>query len=635
MLAAGLALVYGLLYLAWYTTTPLGRVPVLDGREIFDLARDVAEGGLPHEPFYRAMGWPLLLSFFTHAASSDEDLMFLAGLFGVFCHAISTRCVCEIARWLLGAHPRVREGVFAAGLLYGLHPVAVFFAAEPLDTTFGLSLMMTGVTSLLVRKTRTLFLAGALLMASVFVRPHYLPIFLAAPVLAYFINSGSRRNGFSRAINFLVGAGIVSAAYLNWQMSLAGGWSPLPWQGAYNLYKSNGPDGNTRSLLQKELLDEIHLLDADGRAQNPTRVESLKRFRAETGREDASIAEMNAYWYGQTLAFITYNPWRWGRLLFEKLVYLLNDFEQYNNKTFAWHKARSPLLLWNPISWGVLFVLGVGGLASLPRDSYGRAGVLLMVVAVCAGSALIFLSSDRFRLPLAPFCAVLAAGFVGVVPLRSQCHFGKLAAPVAGMLIAALITFPDWLDARSTASFLQDRLLAARAALVTGNTPEALAYAREASQSEPLRPDVIRLESIALFHTHLSAPLPVAAEEWQRILDRLAQIPNPKAYDRFLAGIALLQTGRYDVGLQLLARVASLEPREKIGRDAAAILWLAGRKDLTTQLLLPDPKNETVLTATALCLKELVRLEDWQIARLLGNQSILSRQREEVGGENP
>jgi hypothetical protein len=41
-----------------------------------------------------------------------------------------------------------------------------------------------------------------------------------------------------------------------------------------------------------------------------------------------------------------------------KAYALLNNWEQYNNKTYAFHKALSPWLSWNPLCWGLLLVLG-------------------------------------------------------------------------------------------------------------------------------------------------------------------------------------------------------------------------------------------------------------------------------------
>ena len=44
----GLTLLYATVHLAWYGTTPLGGFPVLDGREMLELARAIAAGELPH-----------------------------------------------------------------------------------------------------------------------------------------------------------------------------------------------------------------------------------------------------------------------------------------------------------------------------------------------------------------------------------------------------------------------------------------------------------------------------------------------------------------------------------------------------------------------------------------------------------
>src|SRR4051794_38567664 len=56
------ALVYGGGHLLWYWGTPLGQSAVLDERENLQLAAQITSGTLAHEPFYRAMGYPLLLA---------------------------------------------------------------------------------------------------------------------------------------------------------------------------------------------------------------------------------------------------------------------------------------------------------------------------------------------------------------------------------------------------------------------------------------------------------------------------------------------------------------------------------------------------------------------------------------------
>jgi hypothetical protein len=56
---AAVALVYAGGHLAWYRTTPLGQVPVMDELENLGLGETIVRGMLPAEPFYRSPGYPL------------------------------------------------------------------------------------------------------------------------------------------------------------------------------------------------------------------------------------------------------------------------------------------------------------------------------------------------------------------------------------------------------------------------------------------------------------------------------------------------------------------------------------------------------------------------------------------------
>ncbi len=82
LISSGVAALYALLYLMEFSATPLGRVPVLDGRENIDIARALVAGELPEEPFFRAMGWPLMLSVGAALGLDDSGMMLLAGGLG-------------------------------------------------------------------------------------------------------------------------------------------------------------------------------------------------------------------------------------------------------------------------------------------------------------------------------------------------------------------------------------------------------------------------------------------------------------------------------------------------------------------------------------------------------------------------
>ena len=65
---------------------------------------------------------------------------------------------------------------------------------------------------------------------------------------------------------------------------------------------------------------------------------------------------MNHYWRQQLVQDIAGDPLRWFGLMGRKVFYLLNDWEQYNNLTYAYHKERFAFLQYNPLGWGLLLI---------------------------------------------------------------------------------------------------------------------------------------------------------------------------------------------------------------------------------------------------------------------------------------
>src|SRR5205807_7081504 len=143
VLIVGVA-IYAGVYLLSFLASPLGRIPLLDGAENVELATQIAAGSLPHEPFYRAMLYPALLSLFLRAGISAASLPIVAGILGLLFHLGSTLCVYHLAKRLWSSS---RAGLVAAAL-FGVNPVAVYFSAELLDTTFALFLFLAGLNTL-------------------------------------------------------------------------------------------------------------------------------------------------------------------------------------------------------------------------------------------------------------------------------------------------------------------------------------------------------------------------------------------------------------------------------------------------------------------------------------------------------
>jgi len=483
------AVFYALLHLNWYLGTPLGRVPVLDERENLDLANAIFGRTLPAEPLYRAPGYALLLALVRWAGVGPAGLFPAALLLGTLLHGANAGLVASLARRWFGNGAAV-----IGGLLFALDPVLVHYATQALDSTFSLTLFLAGLgflASALAQPTRTAAWAGAgiLWACAVLVRPNYLLVWLTAPLLA----AMQPLPGSVRLRTLLASlAGIVLfLASAMWQKAETGTAGFLPWQGPYNLWAANRSGANGRYYSQKVSLPPVLA------RMNPARSESLILYESETNGGPTDIASMNAHWRRRFLDEVTSHPVAWARLMARKAYALANNWEQYNNKTFAFHKALSPWLRWNPICWGLLFVLAVLGAARLAAESPRTAAALAVVVGACTISIILFFVSARFRLPLAAVCAVLSGGALSS-PLfwRGWSGAGR-AALAACAAIAAFLAFSNLGGVAGRETFVQDHALLARAAYTVGDDALALSEARAALELQPQHPDALAIERAA------------------------------------------------------------------------------------------------------------------------------------------
>jgi hypothetical protein len=487
-LPAAVALFYALGHLNWYLGTPLGRVPVLDERENLDLAAAIFGGTLPAEPFYRAPGYALLLAGMRALGVSAAGLFPAALAAGAALHAAGAALAALLARRWFGPGAGL-----ISGLLFALDPVLVHFATQALDSTLSLTLFLAGLNSFAAalaapERARPWAGAGLFWAAAALARPNYLLVWLAAPVFAaaQAVSPRLRRRIVAAA---LAGA-LLFGAQAAWQRSVGGGAGFLPWQGAYNLWAANRPGANGRYYTQ-----HVSLPPALARA-NPARAESVILFEEETGARP-DIPSMGAHWRGRFVAEVLGHPLRWAALMARKAYALANNWEQYNNKTYAFHKALSPWLRWNPICWGIVLLPAVAGAARLAYASPRAAAALAAVGASCAAGILLFFVSARFRLPLAALCIVLAGGALASPGFWRGWPPRRLAALAAGVALAGLLSFSrlGGVDDRST--FVQDHVLLARAAFTVGDDATALGEAREALRLQPWHPDAKAIEAAA------------------------------------------------------------------------------------------------------------------------------------------
>jgi hypothetical protein len=555
LLVGGLVVLYAAGYLFWYSATPLGLHPVLDGREILLLAEQMAMGSLPAEPFYRAPLYPALLALLIDSGLALPDPAFAARVLNFLLHCVSTALV-----GLLALHLWRRElAALLAAALFGLNPVVLHFVGDPLDITLAITLMLGGTYAALraAADDRALgcsALAGVLHALATLARPQLIVLFAGWSfwLLTRHCGWGSRVLGLGVA---LVPAMLVFLSMGAINHALSGRFLVLPWQGAFNLWAANhrGADGR--------YFEQTTRIASYVEGVNPARLEAERLYRARQPGQPEDWATTARYWRHAALTEVQADPLAWLGLLIRKTWYLLNNFEQYNNKTYAVHKARSPWLAPNPLCWGLLIGLAVCGWLQLADRASAR--LLALLVMAYAGGLLLSYVSARFRLPLVPLAAALGGG-VACARLKTAPFALAAGALVAGL---ALLPLPA---ADRERTFVQDHLLLARAALESGATEEAEAHARTALGLVPGHGAALEIVCVARFNawTH--------SAQRSDTLGPVVSACTPSAVESPVAsrvlGISAWRDGRDDEARWRLTTLAQQPGPERAAARAALIM---------------------------------------------------------------
>lgn len=540
-----IALAYGAACLFSYWQTPLGRFPVLDERENLDLAAQIAAGSLPAEPFYRAMGYPLLLALFPALGTPPDLLPLVATAFGLALHLVNTLLVARLALRLFASW----RGSLFAGILHAIHPVLIFYALQIQDGVLAATLLLAGLFALIGPEAVTkpgpcrAALAGLAWALASLVRPQLLVLLPVLPLAWLWFH---RERGRAPAALASLAAALLAPWLLLGaiQMRLHGEFRLLPTQGPYNLWAANHPGADGRYFIQTvpAPAGATHL--------NPTRHETLVLYARESGRppREITLDEANAHWRSRLLAI---DAGGWLRLLGRKTVYLLADYDAYNNKTYAFHKARSPWLRPNPLGWALVLALATLGFAALFARDRRAAAVWALAALALAAAVLLTFVSGRFRLPLLVLLCPLAGGVLAWRALPR--HVLICSATVAGILGAISAANP--LGARDERTFVQDHLLCASSAARAGDDLAAWNEAAAALRRSPRHPDALTWHLVSGLNRLLADSLSLSDEAaWRDSAHHLLRLPAPPPNALPAAGLALWRSdiqGGDEIALRL------------------------------------------------------------------------------------
>jgi len=556
-----------------YSLTATGLVPAGDDREILALARQIAHHTLPHEAFYRAPGYPAVLALGLKLGVPDAGLLLFARGLNALCHLLTAVLVGRLARSLWAS----RAAGLTAAALVGFNPVLLHFAGDALDITLAITLMTAGIVSLIHAQHGRCSpgLASFWLSLAALCRPQLVPLLLLPLLLSL------ARPKWPSLLRAVIPAALLfgSFGFINHQ--LADDFRLLPWQGAYNLWAANHPGANGRYFEQTLSVDSYDP------AANTARLESeaLYRQRAPTAPQD--YPSVTRYWQAQALASIRESPAAWLALMGQKLRYLLNNEEQYNNKTYAFYKARSRWLGPNPLCWALVLACGVaGGVLGWKRREFR---ILLLAIGLCAGGVLLYYVSDRFRAPLVPLLSVLAGG---ITQLRFTPDSGRAAGWALTALALALP--PVGYDPQET--LIQDHMMVAASATALGRHAEALGELAAAPQRDSRRPSFITLSCIVQFNAWL-ADVRNSTDAW---IENCQQAAASSASARLLNAHAAWRAGNVEAAIAGW-RAAAVQggPDEASALAALSVAHALTAAEQQRLTALADQGSESVLAVMA------------------------------------
>ncbi len=437
------------------------------------------------------------------------------------------------------------EGAIA-GAAFALYAPALFYDGQVMKTSLEISLtalmtfafFLAGLDAPYPRK-RWIFAGGVLLGLTALSREN---ILVAAPVLLAWVVWPRRGYGTkAKALAALVlivatTLPILPATVRN--VAVARELVLVSALGGENFYTGNNMIASGRYVPPPFVRPDPAYEHEDFRREAERR----------TGRP-LTRREASDYWFKEGLRFIAGHPGRYLWLLWDKLAVFWNDFERPDNFSFYNFRRFSSLLNGPLLHFAWVAPLGLLGIA-LSARGWRRFVPLYITLGAYVGSALIFFTQSRYRMPAVPILCLFAAN--AVVVLAGAIRRRRWAPLVGSVpLLALLAAFVLW-DPGNTALFrAQNRSLVAEMFRESGRLEEAAAEYRaslEELERLPIGELVGTRRVIANAHLGLARTLVGLGKEDEALseLREAARSPRPEVRFAALSMLGVLLDERDD-----------------------------------------------------------------------------------------
>ncbi|HWR84223.1 MAG TPA: glycosyltransferase family 39 protein [Candidatus Deferrimicrobium sp.] len=424
LVVLAVAVAVRLLYLSEYHSLPDWSQLTVDNYYHHHWALSIAGGNIFGETtYFRAPFYVFCLAFLYALFGAS---LWIGRLFGLGIGLASI-----ILTYLLAKRIFDRKVAVVAALFHALCPMMIYYESELLLDPLFMLLMQLAVYRVIIWKEwqspTNAFLIGLFVGVAAITRP---TILLFVPILIVLFAVYSRQGAVTarNAVMFLLGTFLFIAPIFARNVIVGGEPVLIAAQGGINFYIGNNAQSDGLSAVVPEPL-----------GHNWSLKDVAYLASKETGHR-LTPGELSSYWTRKAMAWIISQPGAFSQLYLRKLYHCFANQEISNDRDLPYFFHQIPILMYNPLSFGILFALAFAGVLLTWRRSVA-VRLIVIVILVYSGAIALFFFNSRFRLPILPYVILLsAAGTIGL--WRSLVARRKSAARVAGAaVLAGLFSF--------------------------------------------------------------------------------------------------------------------------------------------------------------------------------------------------
>jgi 4-amino-4-deoxy-L-arabinose transferase-like glycosyltransferase/Flp pilus assembly protein TadD len=445
VLAALVHVILAVAHLVYLSRSPLLTHLTVDLQGYDRWAREIASGDwLGQGVFYQDPLYPYFLAGVYLLTGTN---VVHALLFQIILSTATVFLVYRLALPLFSA----RTALLSAWLM-ALSGPAIYYAAKPEKaclSAFGLTLFLVWLFEAIRDPSFLRFLkAGVSLGLVALLRGNALLIgALLLLLLAMSRISGKDPVTRRRALaGFALGLSLILLPVLIRNRLVGGEWIVTTSQAGANLYVGNNAENVTGSYIAPTFVRPSPRFEEEDFHRNAERIE---------GRPLRS-REVSDFYVREVIRWAMHDPASFVRLQVIKMAAFLNAYEIPDNWSFYFVRRFSPILRLPLATFGIVAPLAVlGAVLVLFRRPRSREPLLFVLLALAyAVSIIIFYVFSRYRFPIVPALAILAAHAVtmGIDWIRTR-QWKALGSGAAILVMAGIITFlPPRIDPASDLS---------------------------------------------------------------------------------------------------------------------------------------------------------------------------------------